>query len=115
MSEIISYKVGVTRSHKPGPGRWLTLRLAEPVEGAQTAAMYFHDREVPPLGYLNRESGSVVINLPAADFDPTYRILNTEKPVFLHLRVHGHEHRLLSFDVSTSEEPVGEGPVDRSE
>jgi hypothetical protein len=115
MSDIISYKVGVTRSHKPGPTRWLTLKLGTPAEGARSAALYFHDKEVPALGYFNRETSSVVINLPSADFEPTYRILNTEKPVFLHLRVQGDEHRLLSFDISTSEEPLGEGPTDRSE
>ncbi len=56
----------------------------------------------------------MVANLPAADFEPTYQILNTEKPVYVHYRVHGDENRLLSLDISTSEEPIGEGPVDMS-
>jgi hypothetical protein len=32
----------------------------------------------------------------------------------VHFRVHGDGNRLLSLDVSISEEPIGEGPVDIS-
>jgi hypothetical protein len=114
MSAIISYKVGVTRSHKPGPSRWLTLKLESVTDGAQTLTLFFYEKEAPALGFLNRETSSLVANLPIADFAPTYDILQTEKPVYAHFRVHSADHRLLNIVISTSEEPVGEGPVDNS-
>jgi hypothetical protein len=114
MPGVVSYKVGVTRSHKRGPSRWLSAKLEAESGGVQTVAMFFYEGEVPSLGYLSRETNQLVANLPAADFEPSYRILMTEKPVFIHFRVHGDENRLLSLDLSTSEEPIGEGPVDLS-
>jgi hypothetical protein len=114
MPAVVSYKVGVTRSHKPGPARWLSLKLDSASDGATWATLFFFEKPAPLFGFLNRATSTVVVNLPLADFDPTYNILNTEKPVYIHFRIDGDEHRLLSFDVSTSEEPVGEGPVDTS-
>lgn len=115
MSPVISYKVGVTRSHKPGPTRWLTLKLESATEGAHTISIFFYEKEAPLLGFVNRETGNLVVNLPLADFAPTYEILKTEKPVYAHYRIHGDQHKLLSLGISTSsEEPVGEGNVDTS-
>ena len=116
MPAIVSYKVGVTRSHKVGPSRWLTLKLESPgdIGSVSMVSLFYYEKEPPSLGYLTRENGTVVANLPLSDFAPTYQILNTEKPVFVHFRIHGDENRLLSLDVSTSEEPLGEGPVDTS-
>jgi hypothetical protein len=114
MPAVASYKVGVVRSHKPGPARWLSLKLDGAAEGAKEATLFFFEKEAPNFGFLNRGTGAVVVNLPIADFAPAYDILQTEKPVFAHFRIHGDENRLLSFDLSTSEEPVGEGPVDKS-
>jgi len=114
MPSITKYKVGVTRSHKPGPIRWITLKLESATEGAGAVSLFFYDKEPQVFGFLNRESSTLVANFRTEDFEPMYRILNTESPVFAHFRVHGDEHRLLSFDLSTSEEPLGEGPVDRS-
>ena len=114
MPAIVSYKIGVIRSHKPGPSRWLTLKLEHGGDGAHNVTLFFYETEGPSLGFLNKETKTLIVNLPAADFEPTSRILQTEKPVFAHYRVHGDEHRLLSIDISTSEEPLGEGPVDNS-
>jgi hypothetical protein len=114
MPAIVSYKIGVTRSHNPGPTRWLTLKLEHDNDGAHSVTMFFYEKDTPAFGFLNPETRNLVVNLPALDFDPTSRILQTEKPVYAHYRVHGAEHRLLSIDISTSEEPLGEGPVDRS-
>ena len=114
MAEISSYKVGVTRSHKPGPSRWLTLKLKTPEHGAHSLTLFFYDKEPPSFGYFNKESSCVVVNLPAADFASSYEILKTEKPVFAFFRIDANQHRLLSLDLSTSEEPPGEGPTDTS-
>ncbi len=114
MPAIVSYKVGVTRSHREGPVRWLTLKLDGDSDGPSLVSLFFFERQPPGLGYYNRPTNTVVINLPIADFEPTYHILNIEKPVYFFYRLQGSEDRLLSFDVSTSEEPVGEGPSDSS-
>ena len=114
MPAIVSYKVGVIRSHKPGPSRWLTLKLESATEGAHSVTLFYYDKEVPSFGFLNKETSNLVVNLPCVDFEPTARILQTEKPVFVHYRVHASDHRLLSLDISTSEEPLGEGLVDTS-
>jgi hypothetical protein len=114
MPGVVSYKVGVTRSHKRGPSRWLSVQLEAEAGSVQSVSLFFYEGAVPSLGFLNRETSLLTANLPAADFEPTYQILNTEKPVYVHYRVHGDENRLLSLDISTSEEPIGEGPVDMS-
>lgn len=114
MPAIVSYKVGVIRSHNHGPSRWLTLKLESAAEGAHSIALFYYDRDAPALGFLNRETRNLVVNLPYVDFEPTARILQTEKPVFAHFRVHASDHRLLSIDISTAEEPLGEGLVDQS-
>src|SRR4029453_4144965 len=114
MPAVVSYKVGVTRSHKLGPARWLSVKLESAAEGGQSLSLFFYEKEPPSLGFVTRETGTLVANLPISDFAPIYQILQTEKPVFAHFRTHGAENRLLSLDVSTSEEPIGEGPVDNS-
>jgi hypothetical protein len=114
MPEVVSYQVGVTRSRRTGAIRWITLKFEPGHESPRSASLYFFEKDKQELGFLNRETGTVVVNLPLADFDPTYRILNTEKPVYFYFRVQGIDHHLLSVDLSTSQEPVGEGPVDAS-
>jgi hypothetical protein len=43
-----------------------------------------------------------------------YAILQTEQPVYAHCRLDSEEQRLLSIDISTFEEPLGEGHADHS-
>jgi hypothetical protein len=114
MSKIVSYKVGVTRSHKRGATRWLTLRLDPAAEGPRTMTLFFHEEQVSGLGFLNEETSTLVVNFPVADFRPIYEIVQTEEPVYAHYRLDPEDQRLLSLDVSTSEEPLGEGHADRS-
>jgi hypothetical protein len=111
---IISYKVGANRAVRSGPVRSLTLKLAESEGGIGGVSLFFYEKAPSTLGFVNRQTGFVSVNLPAVDFDPMYRILNTEKPVFVHWRTDPEDEKLTSIDVSTSEEPVGEGAVDTS-
>lgn len=47
------------------------------------------------------------------DFADTYRVLNTERPVhFAWLAESDGESPLISWDVRSGREPVGEGPAD---
>jgi hypothetical protein len=113
--EVRAYKVGTSRSKPGAPVRWLNLLLAEPVDRVHTVSLFFYEElGTRELGFLNPETGFVVANLPVSDFDALYRIVNTEKPVFLHWRTDPGAAPLLSIDVSTSEEPPGEGPSDSS-
>jgi hypothetical protein len=114
MAAILNYKVGIMRSAKVGPCRWITLGMENPTDGVSQVALFFHDKTPSQLGFLNRHTGSLHADLPAADFDGIYKILNTEKPVFVHWRLDPDEHRLISIDVSTQEEPLGEGFPDKS-
>jgi hypothetical protein len=114
MPAILNYKVGVVRSAKSGPCRWITLAMETPTEGVTSVSMFFHEKVPSQLGFLNEKTGFLTANLAAADFDAIYRICNTEKPVFVHWRLDPDEHRLASIDVSTTEEPLGEGFPDKS-
>jgi hypothetical protein len=115
MAAIAKYKVGVLRAVRGGPVRWLTLLL----EGAATSnlrevSVFFYEGPAPNFGFINRKSGIVVANLKLADFEDAYRIVQTEKPVFVHWTTDPDEEKLMSFDLSTSEEPLGEGTPDVS-
>jgi hypothetical protein len=114
MAAIASYKVGVTRAARKGPVRSLTLQLAEPEGDLRQVSLFFYEDAPPSLGFVNHETGFVVANLRLVDFDASYRILNTENPVFIHWRTDPEEARLISIDLSTSEEPLGEGPPHRT-
>lgn len=65
------------------------------------------------LGNLNTPD-RLTAYLPVEDFDTYHRILQTESPVFVEWTQDSNA-RLTSFYLKTQEEPVGEGPVDRSE
>ena len=114
MPAILNYKVGIVRSAKAGPCRWITLAMETPTEGVTAVSLFFHEKSSGRLGFFNRDTGFLTGNLPAADFDAIYRVVNSEKPVFVHWRLDPDEDRLISLDVSTSEEPLGEGFPDTS-
>ena len=114
MPAIYSYKVGISRAVKGGPVRWMTVQFDEPAGALRQGSLFFYEKEAPNLGHLNHKAGCVVINLPLVDFESTYQVLNTEKPVFLHWRTDPEDDKLIGIDLSTSEEPLGEGTPDRS-
>jgi hypothetical protein len=114
MPAVTSYKVGTTRAVRGGSVRWLTLHLAKAEDGVKEVSVFFHEGKTGDLGFVNEKTGFVNVNLPLADFEPIYHIIQTEKPIFVHWRCDPEEQRLAGFDVSTSEEPVGEGTHDTS-
>jgi hypothetical protein len=114
MPSVSSYKVGTSRAVRGGAVRWLTLQISNPTAGIKEVSAFFWEKVPHKLGFVNRTTGFVCVNLPLADFDPMYRILNTEQPIFVHWRTDPEDDHLASFDVSTSEEPVGEGFPDKS-
>jgi hypothetical protein len=114
MATVVNYKVGSTRAARSGPVRWLTLQLGAPEGSIRGVSLFFWERDPGAFGFVNEDTGFVVANLPVADFQGMYAILQTEKPVFVHWRTDPEEARLASIDISTSEEPVGEGTNDTS-
>lgn len=65
------------------------------------------------LGNMNTPN-RLTAYLPVEDFSTYHMILQTESPVFAEW-VEDAGGRLTSFYLKTQEEPVGEGPIDRSE
>jgi hypothetical protein len=114
MPAILNYKVGIMRSAKAGPCRWITLAMETPTEGITSVSLFFHEKPPGQLGFFNRETGFLSAHLSAVDFEGIYKVLHTEKPVFVHWRLDPEEQHLASIDVSTSEEPLGEGAPDKS-
>ena len=80
MPAVTSYKVGASRAVRGGPVRWITLQLAAPEAGVKEVSLFFHEGKIGPLGFVNEDTDFVNVNLPVADFDPIYRIINGEKP-----------------------------------
>jgi hypothetical protein len=114
MSNVIkSYRVGVCRSRPKAPVRWLTLDLASPEEGVDQVTLFFYETPPRETGFRNPETRRLFANLPVADFQPMYHVVQTEKPVYLHWRL-DPENIVASIDLSTSDEAVGEGFVDGS-
>jgi hypothetical protein len=111
---VKNYKVGVCRSKANGPARWLTLELVTPVGALRSVSLFFYDEAPRTRGFANDATGHLVANMRTADFDAMYHLVQTEKPVYAHWRLDHSDNSVLSIDVSTSEEPVGEGPVDHS-
>lgn len=114
MAAVTSYKVGTTRAARGGSVRWLTLQLASAEGGIKEVSIFFHEGKVNDLGFANDKTGFVNVNLPTADFDSIYHVVQTEKPIFVHWRCDPEDRKITGFDVSTSEEPVGEGFLDTS-
>jgi hypothetical protein len=52
------------------------------------------------------------VYVPLAEFDDYWRLLQTEKPVFFLWRLEDASTRVLTFWMSTSAEPPGEGTTD---
>lgn len=66
---------------------------------------------IPPVGSI---VGGNQVNAwaPAADFDAVHRVLQTEKPLFIHISE--TNQKLDWFWLATSMEPLGEGLQDIS-
>ena len=115
MPALVSYKVGVSRSKRGGAARHLTLQLAAPEGKIHAVSLFFCEGKPPTkLGHINEHTGMVNVYMPAEDFDPIYKVLNTEKPVYVHWRCDPEEQQVVSIDISTDEEPLGEGTPDKS-
>ncbi len=111
MPEIInSYEVGTV--HGRGElARWIGLKVGS---GARTTiSISFWANEPSDLGYALPTGNYIHLNLRLRDFDDYYRILQTESPLNVHWTADS-SRRIMSFQMTSSDEPLGEGPTDSS-
>jgi hypothetical protein len=108
---VLSYGAVKTAGEKPFP--WHSIILVFDSDGrppvADAVVLFTPSNSLGNLSTPNR----LTAYLPVEDFDTYHRILQTESPVFAEW-TEDNGGRLTSFYLKTQEEPVGEGPVDRS-
>lgn len=118
--EIKSYFVGTNRQRAAANyhRRWLSLVPKTPTAQVQNIVIYFFVGETitndSDVGYTTPTSSKfVVCYAPISDFEDMYRILQSEKPI--HFNWHADAaNKVQWFQISTNEEPLGEGPKDLS-
>ncbi len=113
VNELKNYQVNILRA-RTGPCRTLTLELMESFDKMSHATLFFYEESPSDLGMANRDTGMLVVNLPLADFQPMYHVLQSEKPAFVNWRLEPGNDKIISFSLSTSREPLGEGFADNS-
>ena len=113
LREIKSYEVIVQRSAESPIRRVLRLDL-KPIRGnpVKTAEISF---EPDPKSLGDLSDSTPLLRLPLDDFDNAYHLLQTEKPVYFSWGFDEGGEKLAWCDLSTTEEPIGEGFTDMSD
>jgi hypothetical protein len=101
--KVTNYIVEVFNSSTIVDRRRISLKL----ETGQSVTLRFVPLQ--PANWIQILGFNVHAFLPLADFDDYYRVLQTEKPLFFNAR---DEPMFLLVDITTSPEPLGEGPSD---
>jgi hypothetical protein len=115
-------------SRDPGraPSQNMQIFLVPPLDHFVRNILVFFKVDVPPkLGWITGLRDSLVAFFPPDAFADFYSVLRAEKPVFaqytlrkdahsLEDAAEGRDTDLDSFHLTTSNEPVGEGPVNLS-
>jgi len=124
--EVDTYRVQISRGGSISRVLYALGTEASGTEGHRDyALLYFRDSTSAYVGSLRvpqfptHQSFALSVYLPIDDFDATYRILQTEKPLYIHFS-YEHEpinpgsvtHRMTYFYLSSENEPLGEGPED---
>jgi hypothetical protein len=111
--EIATYEVGTNREvNSANPfERFIYMRPKHPTSTVKHLVVYFYANSVevndPDIGYQTPATDYWVVGLaPVADFDDMYKILLTEKPVYLQWAA-GNNDKLFWFQVSSRNEPIG--------
>lgn len=112
--EIGAYKVLLVRGEGYTFFRTLEL-LPAAVDQNKVEAVFigFHDGSVTIFGYCGGEQ-NVYCWAPMSDFDNYYHVLQTEKPLFFEWTFDGTTGRVISYQLRSTEEPLGEGFRDLS-
>ena len=116
--EIKSYYVGTNRQRNAANyhRRWISLEPKTPTSTVQHVVIYFFVGETiindTDIGYATPATTRYVVGYAnISDFADMYHILQSEKPV--HFNWYADAANVLQwFQISTTVEPVGEGPRD---
>lgn len=118
--EVKSYYVGTNRQRDAANyhRRSISLVPKTPTAQVQHIVIYFFVGETitndADVGYVTPATTKyVVAYAPVADFEDMYNILRSEKPVHFNWAADS-SNKLYWFQISTNEEPLGEGPRDFS-
>ena len=112
--EIEAYRVGVSRRSTDNFTRFLFLEPDPGYRGpGESGVRIFFEPEPVEIG--RSAAGFLVLNLEREYFDDMYHLLQTEKPVYFSWGFDEDGERVIWCDLSTTEEPIGEGFADFSE
>ena len=116
--EIKSYYVGTNRQRNAANyhRRWISLVPKTPTATVQHIVIYFFVQETitndTDIGYATPTSSKYIVGYAnISDFADMYKILQSEKPVHFNWYADA-ANKVQWFQISTNEEPLGEGPRD---
>ena len=106
LREILSYEVIAQRSLKTPVRRLLRLKL-KPLRGnpIKTAELVF---ELGPKSLGDMGDSTPLLRLPLEDFETSYHLLQTERPVHLAVAT-GQRGKVTYVGLTSSPEALGEG------
>lgn len=111
--KLKSYEVGTHRhANFANPlERFIYLAPEHPTATVKHLVIYYFAKSVeindPDIGYQTPGTDHwVVAFAPPGDFDATYKILQTEKPVYFHWAANAQD-KLDWFQVTSRAEPIG--------
>ncbi len=111
--KIDDYSVGITQQKTSHYDHIYFTPPSSDSDPFKNGVMYFFSNR-QDAGYQNPANGWVVATPPQSTFADTYRILQTETPVYFHWAADPTTNRLYWSQLGTSDEPPGEGPRDLS-
>lgn len=112
--EIEAYRVGVSRRTADDFTRFLFLELDPGYQGPGSSGVrIFFEPDPAEVG--RSAADFLVVTLSDGYFSDMYHLLQTEKPIFFSWGFEDDGERISWCDLSTTEEPIGEGFTDRSD
>jgi hypothetical protein len=114
VQEIEAYRVGVSSRSTDHFTRFLFLEPNPSYEGVGSSGVrIFFEPDPEEIGRL--AGGFLVVTLEQSYFTDMYHLLQTEKPMFFSWGMEEEGDQIAWCDLSTTEEPIGEGFMDLSE
>jgi hypothetical protein len=113
---VTTYQVSTFRHRaKPNSHRFLLGLKGVAESGPVTEAAVFFYQSPPPDSIGHIGGAFLVGTLPEVDFASWYDILRNERPIRLgYEEGAGTDPEIVTLDIGTNQEPVGEGPKDPS-
>jgi hypothetical protein len=109
---IESYQVASLGGYSTARQLFLKVKPIDQEEPAQEIILLSFKEMNPPKPSVVKGGSLFQILMPLRDFDDIYRILQTEKPLYLEVETSRFDVKLR---IGTWDEPLGEGPEDISD